>query len=153
MCWAMVSLRHIPGVFKVKHLVNYLICLAFVINAGTVQAQVFGKNKVNYTSFDWKYIETENFDIYYTEGGYETALIASEMAEDSYKQLSKHWNFSPRKRIPILIYNSHNDFSQTNVILEMIEEGTGGFTELFKNRVVICSCMNIQVIPKCISED
>lgn len=97
----------------------------------------FGKNKVNYTSFDWKYIQTENFDIYYSEGGYDIALIASSIAEDSYRLLSSHWNYNPRNRIPLLVYNSHNDFSQTNVILESIEEGVGGFTELFKNRVVI----------------
>ena len=99
--------------------------------------QVFGKNKVNYTQFKWKYIPTKNFDIYYTEGGYETALIASNIAEAHYKKLSEHWQYTPKKRIPFLVYNSHNDFSQTNVILEPIGEGTGGFTELFKNRVVI----------------
>ncbi|MFC1542072.1 biopolymer transporter Tol, partial [Candidatus Latescibacterota bacterium] len=98
---------------------------------------MFGKNKVNYTDFKWQYIPTKNFDIYYTEGGYEIALIASEIAEYSYEILSKHWNYTPQKRIPLLIYNSHNDFTQTNVITEIISEGTGGFTELFKNRVVL----------------
>ncbi len=102
----------------------------------SVHAQ-FGQNKVNYTSFKWKFIPTRNFDIYYTEGGYETALIASRIAEDSFEKLSSHWNYTPRKRIPLLVFNSHNDFSQTNVITEILEEGTGGFTELFKNRVVI----------------
>lgn len=102
-----------------------------------VHAQGFGQNKVNYTSFKWKFIPTRNFDIYYSEGGYETALIASRIAEKSFEQLSRHWMYTPRKRIPILVYNSHNDFAQTNVLTEIIEEGTGGFTELFKNRVVI----------------
>ena len=36
-----------------------------------------------------------------------------------------------------MVYNSHNDFQQTNVIGEYLEEGIGGVTELFKNRVVI----------------
>ncbi|HUT63138.1 MAG TPA: hypothetical protein VMZ04_04190, partial [Anaerolineae bacterium] len=120
-----------------KRIASYLICLALIPGAITAQAQVFGQNKVNYTPFKWKYIETENFDIYFTEGGYDIALIASKIAEDSYRELSQHWKFTPRNRIPLLVYNSHNDFSQTNVILETIEEGTGGFTELFKNRVVV----------------
>ena len=113
--------------------------MAFLVlfSATAVHAQYFGKNKVNYTAFDWMFIQTENFDIYYTEGGYEIALIASRIAEDAYRQLSEHWNYSPRNRIPLLVYKSFNDFSQTNVILDVIEEGTGGFTELFKNRVVI----------------
>ena len=101
------------------------------------QAQGFGKNKVNYSKFDWNYIQSENFDIYYTEDGYDLALIASEIAENSYQRLSEHWNYHPRNRIPLLLFNSHNDFTQTNVILEILGEGTGGFTELFRNRVVI----------------
>ena len=36
-----------------------------------------------------------------------------------------------------MVYNSHNDFQQTNVISEYLEEGIGGVTELFKNRMVI----------------
>jgi hypothetical protein len=35
------------------------------------------------------------------------------------------------------VYNSHNEFQQTNVISEYLEEGIGGVTELFKNRVVV----------------
>ena len=88
---------------------------------GSSHAQYFGKNKVNYTSFEWEIIPTKNFDIHYTDGGYETALIASEIAEYSYEILSKHWDYTPKKRIPILVYNSHNDFSQTNVIMEKLE--------------------------------
>ena len=126
------------GVFKiVKHLIILLLSIELFTFTVTAHAQGFGKNKVKYTVFGWKYIETEHFDIYYTQGGYEVALIASEIAEYSYNKISKHWDYTARKRIPFLIYNSHNDFSQTNVLLEIIGEGTGGFTELFKNRVVI----------------
>lgn len=120
-----------------KHMRVIILIFTLIFIGVNIQAQEFGQNKVNYTIFDWKYIETDNFDIYYSKGGYEIALIASKIAEDSYRQLSQHWKYSPRNRIPILVYNSHNDFSQTNVITEIIEEGVGGFTELFKNRVVI----------------
>lgn len=125
-----------------KHRVHFmtiaLVAALIFISGSSVHAQqYFGKNKVNYTSFKWNFIPTENFDIYYTKGGYEIANITAIIAEDSYKILSSHWKYSPQRRIPILVYNSHNDFSQTNVILEILEEGTGGFTELFKNRVVI----------------
>jgi Tol biopolymer transport system component len=115
----------------------WLIASVVALSALPAFPQEFGQNKVNYTSFKWKYIPTRNFDIYYSDGGYEIALIASRIAERSFEQLSAHWSYTPRKRIPILVFNSHNDFSQTNVLTDIIEEGTGGFTELFKNRVVI----------------
>ena len=41
------------------------------------------------------------------------------------------------KRIPIILYSSHNDFSQTNVTPELIDGSTGGFTELLRDRVVV----------------
>ncbi len=116
--------------------ITFLLLLTLV-GAASTASQEFGMNKVNYSSFDWEFIPTKNFDIYYTEGGYETALIASRIAESSFESLSAHWGYTPRKRIPILVFNSHNDFAQTNVLMEIIEEGVGGFTELFKNRVVI----------------
>jgi len=35
------------------------------------------------------------------------------------------------------VYNSHNDFQQTNVVNEYLQEGIGGVTEMFKNRITI----------------
>ena len=39
--------------------------------------------------------------------------------------------------IPLLIYDSHNDFEDTNAIYGLIGEGTLGVTEAFKNRMVL----------------
>src|SRR6185369_15229599 len=37
----------------------------------------------------------------------------------------------------IILYDSHNHFAQTNVTPEIIDAGTGGFTEVLRNRVVL----------------
>ena len=34
------------------------------------QNSVFGKNKVQYKDFDWEYIQTSHFEIYYSQNGY-----------------------------------------------------------------------------------
>ena len=44
---------------------------------------------------------------------------------------------TPRQRIPILTYASHQMFQQTNATPGFISEGTGGLTELIKGRVLI----------------
>jgi hypothetical protein len=36
-----------------------------------------------------------------------------------------------------IVYKSTNDFQETNVTDEYLDEGIGGFTELFKNRIVL----------------
>ncbi|MDH4035471.1 MAG: BamA/TamA family outer membrane protein, partial [candidate division Zixibacteria bacterium] len=48
----------------------------------------------------------------------------------------KELNYKIQRRVPVFLYNSHNDFQQTNILPSLIGEGTGGFTEVFKNRVV-----------------
>ncbi len=104
---------------------------------GPVEAQHFGRNKVNYDIFEWSYIKTKHFDIYFYESERRVAFVVAELAEDAYDQLRQDLHYRVSRRIPIILYISHNDFQQTNVIGSHISEETGGFTELFQNRVVI----------------
>ncbi|RKY53639.1 MAG: biopolymer transporter Tol, partial [Candidatus Neomarinimicrobiota bacterium] len=100
-------------------------------------AQSFGKNKVQYDDFKWSYIQTKHFDIYFYEGGKDLAIFAAPIAEEQIKRITSILNWRMRKRTSLIIYNSHSDFQQTNVVLDYLTEGTGGFTELFKNRAVV----------------
>lgn len=99
--------------------------------------QTFGKNHVQYKEFKTKYLQSEHFDIYFDEGGLDVAEFTAEVAEQSYKELKDDFRYELSSRITIILYNSHNDFQQTNVQIAPAEESVGGFTEFFKNRVVI----------------
>jgi Tol biopolymer transport system component len=101
------------------------------------QEDQFGKNKVQYKKFGWYFIQSDHFDIYFSEGGEHLADFAASATESAYVSISKSLRYQVVNRIPIIVYNSHNDFQQTNVISEYLEEGIGGVTELFKNRVVV----------------
>ncbi len=118
--------------------IGILIVLAVTLVAAVPgQGQYFGKNKVQYEIFNWQYIQSEHFDVYYTDGGKYIAEFTAEIAEQAYKRLKKDFRYNLVDRITMLIYNSHNDFEQTNVDLSPPEESVGGFTEFFKNRVVL----------------
>lgn len=97
----------------------------------------FGKNKVQYRDFYFLTYETERFDIYTEEGSEILAYFAQEVLEEAADEYSRNFGVVIEERIPVIIYNSPSAFSQTNIILEPIEESIGGFTELFKNRVVV----------------
>ncbi len=99
--------------------------------------QYFGQNKIQYRDFHFKILSTEHFDIYFYDGGKDIALFAQDVLEDGYEQLSKDFGIEVEFRIPVILYNAPNHFSQTNVTLELIEESVGGFTEILKNRMVI----------------
>jgi Tol biopolymer transport system component len=97
----------------------------------------FGKNKVQYKVFDWKYLQSKHFDIYFSQGGYDLAQYTAVVAESSLVSLSRNLDHNIANRVPIVVFNSHNEFQQNNVLDEFMPEGVGGVTELFKNRILI----------------
>ncbi len=97
----------------------------------------FGKNKVQYKTFNWHYLQSEHFDVYFYKGAYQLASFVANIAESSYVDLKSDFEYELSKRVVIILYKSHNDFEQTNVVAEFLPEGVGGVTELYKNRVVI----------------
>jgi Tol biopolymer transport system component len=116
-----------------------LIAAALVALAAAVpaHAQYFGQNKVQYRQYDWRSIESDHFQIYFYPELDSLARRVLDLAEKTNAVMSVRMGHQLTRRVPIILYGSHNDFSQTNVTPELIDAGTGGFTELLRNRVVI----------------
>ena len=124
---------------KILMISTYLLSVIIVLGLGfdSLLGQGFGKNKVQYSDFKWEFIQSKHFDVYFTQGGRKIAEFAATSAESAYVTISYTLRWDLQKRISLIIYNSHNDFQSTNVSLSYLYEGIGGFTELFKNRVVL----------------
>ncbi len=117
-----------------------LLVVGFALLASTSvfgQSTTFGKNKVQYANFEWKYIQSPHFDVYYYDGGEQIAAFTAETAEQSLPSIEHTLRYDLGSRVAIILYNSHNDFQQTNAVGEYLPEGVGGVTELFKNRVIL----------------
>jgi Tol biopolymer transport system component len=102
-----------------------------------VDAQYFGRNKVQYRAFDFQVLRTDHFDVYYYPEEREAAVDAARMVERAYARLSRILQHEFRERKPLIIYASHTDFQQTNALPSFIDEGTGGVTEALKNRMIL----------------
>ncbi len=100
-------------------------------------SQGFGQNKVQYREFKWHFLQSEHFDVYFYPGAYEIAVFTANEAESSYVALKRDFKYEITNRVKVILYKSHNDFQQTNVVDVYMPEGVGGVTELYKNRVVI----------------
>ena len=111
--------------------------LLFYTMLFTINGQEFGQNIVQYRKFDWHYIQTENFDIYYYDSAKEQAEFVAYHAEEAYEKIELLLGWGLKDRRNIIVYNSHNEFQETNVIPVYMEEGILGVTELGKNRMVI----------------
>src|SRR5438128_1340699 len=106
----------------------------FLTNNASAQ---FGQNKVQYKVFDWYYIQSKHFDIYFNKGGEYIAQYTAAVAESSLTKLEDNIRYNIKNRVPIIVFNSHNEFQQNNILDEYLPEGVGGVTELFKNRITI----------------
>lgn len=69
----------------------------------------------------------------------ELAEIGAALAEEAYSRLESKTNHSINRQIPLIFYSNHSHFQQTNTIPSFLPEGTGGFFEFIKGRVVIPS--------------
>ncbi|MCB1058683.1 MAG: PD40 domain-containing protein [Calditrichaeota bacterium] len=118
-----------------SRLFTFLIILTAFAVSGF--AQGFGKNKVQYVDFDWRYIQSEHFDVYYSAGQERIAEFTAETAERALSLIEASWDYTLEGRVRFIIYASHNRFQQTNVSLQIQDEALGGFTEFLKNRVVL----------------
>ncbi len=102
-----------------------------------VEAQYFGRNKVQYRQFRFEMLETEHFHVYFYPEEREAAGDLARMAERWYARLAKIFGYELSSPQPIVVYASGPDFRQTNVISGEIGEGTGGVTEGAKRRIVL----------------
>lgn len=123
---------------KAINTILFLLILIFITPLDSyAQFYFFGRNKVQHEQFDWKIIRTKHFDIYYYNELEEIAEIGAYYAEEAYDELRIEMNHIVTRRIPLIFYNTHIHFQQTNTTPGFIPEGVGGFFEFMKGRVVI----------------
>jgi Tol biopolymer transport system component len=116
-----------------------LFLLLSVPNRLDAQFFTFGKNRVQYHNYEWRYIESQHFDVlYYSANNYKLGEFAAQSLEAAYKQISEDFKHEIAERITIIIYDSEIDFAQTNVVaLPDDSQGILGVTDLYKNRVTV----------------
>ena len=115
-----------------------LIGLAMIF-ASVLSAQYgyFGQNKIQYRRFDWRVLRGEHVDLYYYPEEEELGRVALAYAEASYDTLERRFNHAVTRRIPLIVYASHSDFEQTNILPFIPPEGLLGVTEFLKRRVAL----------------
>lgn len=123
---------------QITGIIRMTLCLLVVgsLTTSVLQAQYFGQNKPRYRTFDFEIQQSKHYNIYH--------YLPNKKVLDDIQRKSEQWyhmhaavlNDSLRFKNPIVLYNNHPDFQQTNTISSAIGVGTGGVTESLKNRVV-----------------
>lgn len=111
--------------------------MAIFISSNLLSGASFGRNKVQRVYKHWYYFDTEHCTIYYVKGMESLARKAETILEDAYIQITADLGYEVKQRLPIVIYSSPSTFQETNIIMEVLGEGVGGFTETMKNRIAV----------------
>lgn len=123
--------------FIARFAVLAIVFVGFLLPSGVVEAQYFGRNKVQYDKFKFKVFETEHFEIYFYDETEEAIKDVAAMAERWYQRHSRTFLRDFHEKKPLIFYANDADFHQTNAIGGNLGEGTGGVTESLKERVVM----------------
>ncbi len=114
-------------------------CAALVaaISPPDLSAQFFsfGQNKIQYRKLDWRILRGPHVDLYYYPAEAELAPAALSYAEASYDTLAVQFGHDVAQRVPLVVYASHTDFEQTNILPFTPPEGLLGATDFLKRRV------------------
>jgi hypothetical protein len=108
-----------------------------LVVASSAEAQYFGRNKVEYDRFDFRLARTDHFDIYFAAKDEAAAADVAALAERWLGRLARALDHKLTERQPLVLYGSHREFAQTNIVGGAIGEGVGGVTEGLRRRIVM----------------
>jgi Tol biopolymer transport system component len=100
-------------------------------------AQYFERNKVRYGSFNFSILQSGHFRIYHYPEGARAVMDAERMLEQWYSRHSQRLDFDLPDSQKVIIYDSFNDYQQTNAVPGLISQGEGGVTESEGGRIVL----------------
>ncbi|HZH37641.1 MAG TPA: hypothetical protein VEX65_10210, partial [Flavisolibacter sp.] len=105
------------------------------------QAQVntveYGKNRVQYQKFNWRYYQTENFSTYFSQDGLELGKYVAQVAEKELPQLEEFIEYGLQRRANMVVYNNFDEMYQSNIGLGIDWQTTGGVTKLVNNKMML----------------
>ena len=117
------------------------LALAVACWAPVAEAQVssvtFGKNRIQYRKYNWRFYQTENFNVHFTEGGLELAKYVLQVAEEELPQLEAFTETALQRRANVVLYNSYDDMQASNIGLGNPLNDVGGLTRLVNNKMLI----------------
>ena len=118
-------------------LISFFLLLGSYFAVAQVNSVEFGKNRVQFKKFKWKYYQTKNFNVYFNQNGQELAKYIAQCAEKELPQIEAAAEYSLQRRANIVLYNEYADMLQSNIGLGLDWQNTSGITKLVNNKMVV----------------
>jgi Tol biopolymer transport system component len=124
---------------QLKSLISGMLFVLAFANAVWAQQsrEVFGKNRIQYKQFEWQYLSSENFDVYYYANRRKVATEAIQFLESEFDRITDLIAYPPYLKTKVFLYNSITDLQQSNIGLSEMQFNVGGETDFIKPYVEI----------------
>lgn len=122
-----------------RHILACALLLGGLLGPSRAAAQFFqgDENKIQYRRLDWQVLKGPRVDVYYYPEEKDLAPVALAYAEETYDVLAVKFGHTVSNRVPLIVYASHSDFEQTNILPFTPPEGLLGVTDYLKRRVTL----------------
>lgn len=99
----------------------------------------FGRNRIQYEQFDWKFLSSDNFDVYFYRGNEKIAREVNEFLEEEFDKITDLIGYPPYFKTKIFLYNSTSDLQQSNVGIGKGTFAPGGETNFVKPYIEVAN--------------
>jgi hypothetical protein len=127
--------------FNVKvGLVIICLCMTSILAiAQQASLETFGQNRIQTKAFEWAIYDTTHFRVFYYDYGKYNAQFLLQQAEMDLPSIVKEMGAILPKKLNIILYNSFDDYKQTNTGLynQEINKDAGGAYESGGSNLVI----------------
>lgn len=130
----------------------FLVAIAPFISQAQVNSVEFGKNRVQYKKLKWRYYQSENFNVYFSQNGLELAKFVVQVAEQELPGIEKFVEYGLQRRANLVLYNSYDEYQQSNIGLGIDWQNTGGVTKLVNNKAILYYTSDHNLLKKQIKE-
>jgi len=123
-----------------------LLAISMLLSGTRAAAQsyveTFGQNRLQSRKFDWKYFDTKHFRVYhYDRAGRSLGRYVAEEAENTIPSVEKKFGGQFPKHFDIILYNSYDEYRQTNIGLkdesQLTENSIAGTVNLVGDKLVV----------------
>ncbi|CAG5072148.1 Tol-Pal system protein TolB [Dyadobacter sp. CECT 9623] len=131
---------------SIKHIYRLTFSVGLLAVLGVVSQSVaqrypsqetFGKNRIQYKTFNWKIFRTTNFEIYHYQGGTALAKLTAQYAESEFDKITDILGWTPYSRVKIFLYNSPAELEQSNMGLSTLDNLNEQKLDLSQSRVEV----------------
>jgi len=97
----------------------------------------FGQNRVQWRRFNWQYLDTTHFRVYFYDKGRKITELAKIMAETELRSIQEEMDAVFPRKINLIVYGSFTDYKQTNIGKDLQLINAAGTLDVVGDRMLI----------------